>query len=390
MKLHEYQAKELLRGYDSHTPVGIVAFSAEEAEKAFCALDCPQAILKAQVLAGGRGKAGGIKKVSSPAEAGALAEKLIGSRLVTAQTTSEGEEVQAVLIQEMLDITGEVYVSFLVDRQNETPLLMGCPEGGVEIEEVARKSPERIFREPFDMLFGLHRFQALRMASALGLDAALAREATGLLINLSRAFIEKDLSLLEINPLAICKDGSLSIIDAKADLDDNATFRHPGITAKKSASEEETLEAKASAYGLSYVGLDGNIGCLVNGAGLAMATMDIIRHYGGRPANFLDIGGDASTEKVTQAFRILFADTRLKAILVNIFGGIVKCDMIAESIISTLKDMELKAPLVVRLEGTNADTARKMLGESGLELEFTEGMEEAAQKVLKATKQDAH
>ncbi len=388
MKLQEYQVKDVLRNYDTHVSRGIVAFSPEEAEEAFRELDCSHAILKAQVLAGGRGKAGGIKKVNSPAEAGSLAEKLIGSRLVTAQTTSEGEEVRAVLIQELLDITGEIYVSFLVDRQNETPLLMGCLEGGVEIEEVARSSPEKIFREPFDILFGLHRFQARRMASALGLDAALARETAGLLINLSRAFIEKDLSLLEINPLAICKDGSLSIVDAKADLDDNAAFRHPDIVAKKGASEEETLEAKAAAYGLSYVGLDGDIGCLVNGAGLAMATMDIIRHYGGQPANFLDIGGDASTEKVTQAFRILFEDTRLKAILVNIFGGIVKCDMIAESIISTLKDMELKAPLVVRLEGTNADIARKMLGESGLKIEFTGGMEEAAQKILKATRQD--
>lgn len=388
MKLQEYQAKDVLRSYDTHVSRGIVAFSPEEAEEAFRELDCPHAILKAQVLAGGRGKAGGIKKVNSPAEAGALAKKLIGSRLVTAQTTSEGEEVRAVLIQELLDITGEIYVSFLVDRQNETPLLMGCLEGGVEIEEVARSSPEKIFREPFDILFGLHRFQARRMASALGLDAALARETAGLLINLSRAFIEKDLSLLEINPLAICKDGSLSIVDAKADLDDNAAFRHPDIVAKKGASEEETLEAKAAAYGLSYVGLDGDIGCLVNGAGLAMATMDIIRHYGGQPANFLDIGGDASTEKVTQAFRILFEDTRLKAILVNIFGGIVKCDMIAEAIISALKDMELKAPLVVRLEGTNADIARKMLGESGLKIEFTGGMEEAAQKILKATRQD--
>lgn len=389
MKLHEYQAKELLRNYDTHVSRGIVAFSAEEAEKAFCELGCPQAILKAQILAGGRGKAGGIKEINNPEEARTSAEKLLGSRLVTAQTTPEGEEVQAVLIQEAVNIKKEMYISFLVDRRGATPLLMGCPEGGVEIEEVARHSPEQIFREPFDVLFGLHQFQARRMATALGLDGPLAREAVSLFRNLSRAFIGKDLSLLEINPLAVGHDGSLSIIDAKADLDDNAAFRHPEITTSKRLPEE-TLEAKASAYGLSYVGLDGDIGCLVNGAGLAMATMDIIRHYGGQPANFLDIGGDASTEKVTQAFKILFEDTRLKAVLVNIFGGIVKCDMIAESIISALKDIKLKAPLVVRLEGTNAHIARKTLAESGLKIVFTEGMEEAAKKVLEATKRNTH
>ncbi len=387
MKLHEYQAKDLLRGYDSHIARGIVASSPEEAEKAFRELRCPQAILKAQILAGGRGKAGGIKKVNSPEEARISAEKLLGARLITAQTTPEGEEVQAVLIQESVDIKREIYISFLVDRSRATPLLMGCSEGGVEIEDVARRSPEKIFREPFDILFGLHPFQARRMAFALGMGGPLARDAASLILNLSRAFIEKDFSLLEINPLAVCQDGSLSIVDAKASLDDNAAFRHPEMAAMK-RPPEESLEAKASAYGLSYVGLDGDIGCLVNGAGLAMATMDIIRHHGGRPANFLDVGGDASAERVTQAFRILFDDNRLRAILVNIFGGIVKCDVIATAIISALKDMELKVPLVVRLEGTNAQAAKKMLGESGLKIIFTEGMEEASKKVLEAAQQD--
>ncbi|MFQ5861907.1 MAG: ADP-forming succinate--CoA ligase subunit beta [Candidatus Brocadiales bacterium] len=389
MKLHEYQAKDILRNYDDHVSRDIVAFSPEEAEKAFRELGCPQAILKAQILAGGRGKAGGIKKINSPEQARISAEKLLGSRLVTAQTTPDGEEVQAVLIQEALDIKREMYLSFIVDRRRATPLLIGCPEGGVEIEEVARHSPEQIFREPFDILFGLHPFQARKMASALGLNGPLTKDAANLIRNLSHAFIEKDLSLLEINPLALCQDGSLSIVDAKADLDDNAAFRHPEIATMK-RPPEDSLEAKASAYGLSYVGLEGDIGCLVNGAGLAMATMDIIGHYGGRPANFLDVGGDASTEKVTQAFRILFEDTRLKAILVNIFGGIVKCDIIAEAIISALKDIKLKVPLVVRLEGTNAHIARKRLGESGLKIVFTEGMEEAARKVLEATQQNAH
>ncbi len=338
MKLHEYQAKDLLRNYVTNVSTGKVAFSAEEAEKAFCELKSTRAVLKAQILAGGRGRAGGIKKVNTPEEARTSAEKLLGSRLVTAQTTPEGEKVQAVLVQEVIDIKKELYVSLLLDRRRATPILMGCSEGGVEIEDVARRSPEKIFRESFDILFGLHPFQARRMASALGLSGPLTGEAAGLFKNLSRAFIEKDFSLLEINPLAVCSDGSLSIIDAKADLDDNASFRHPELF-KNKPSGEESLEARASAYGLSYVGLEGDIGCLVNGAGLAMATMDIIRHYGGRPANFLDIGGDAATEKVTQAFRILFEDTRLKAILVNIFGGIVKCDMIAESIISALKDV---------------------------------------------------
>jgi succinyl-CoA synthetase beta subunit len=389
LKLHEYQAKELLRNYDTHVSRGIVAFSPEEAVRAFRELGCPRAVLKAQILAGGRGKAGGIKEINSPEEARTSAKRLLGSRLVTAQTTPEGEEVRAVLIQEAIDIKKEMYISFLVDRGGATPLLMGCPEGGVEIEVVARRSPEQIFREPFDILFGLHQFQARRMASALGLDGPLVREAVSLFRNLSRAFIENDLSLLEINPLAVGRDGALSIIDAKVDLDDNATFRHPEITAGKCPSEE-TLEAKASALGLSYIGLDGDIGCLVNGAGLAMATMDIIRHHGGRPANFLDVGGDASAEKVMQAFKILFEDTRLRAVLVNIFGGIVKCDMIAEAIISALKDTKLKVPLVVRLEGTNAHIARKMLAKSGLKVVFTEGMEEAAKRVLEATKQNTH
>lgn len=385
MKLYEYQAKDLLKNYDGHVSRGMVAFSPDEAENAFLKLGCPQAILKVQILAGGRGKAGGIKRINSQEEARTSAEKLLGSRLVTAQTTPYGEEVQAVLIQEALDIKREIYISFLVDRRNSTPLLMGCPEGGVEIEEVARRSPELILKEPFDILFGLHPFQARRMASALGLSGPIAKDAANLFRNLSRAFIENDFSLLEINPLAVCHDGTLSIVDAKTDLDDNATFRHPEWATMKRAPEE-SLETKASAYGLSYVGLEGDIGCLVNGAGLAMATMDIIRHHGGEPANFLDVGGDASTEKVTQAFRILFEDTRLKAVLVNIFGGIVKCDIIANAIISALKDMELTVPLVVRLEGTNADIAKKILGDSGLKIVFAEGMEEAAKKVIEATR----
>ncbi|MEE9201311.1 MAG: ADP-forming succinate--CoA ligase subunit beta, partial [Candidatus Brocadiales bacterium] len=366
-----------------------VAFTPAEAEKAFCELKSSRAVLKAQILAGGRGKAGGVKKVNSPEETRSLAEKLLGSRLVTAQTPPEGEEVRAVLIQENVDIEREMYVSFLIDRRRATPILLGCPEGGVEIEEVARRSPGQIFSEPVDVLFGLRPFQARRAAAALGLSGPLTKEAAGLLVNLWRAFIENDLSLLEINPLVVRRDGSLSIVDAKAVLDDNAAFRHAGLF-KKERPDEESLEDRASAQGLSYVGLNGDIGCLVNGAGLAMATMDIIRHHGGRPANFLDIGGDASAERVTQAFRILFEDMRLRAVLVNIFGGIVKCDMIAESIISALKDMEPKVPLVVRLEGTNADIARKMLDESGLKLTFTEGMEEAAKKVLEATKQNTH
>ncbi len=389
MKLHEYQARDLLKNYDPHVTRCKVAFTPAEAEKAFRELKSSRAVLKAQILAGGRGKAGGIKKVNSPEETRSLAEKLLGSRLVTAQTPPEGEEVQAVLVQEDVDIEREMYVSFLIDRRRATPILLGCPEGGVEIEEVARRSPGQIFSEPVDVLFGLRPFQARRAVAALGLSDPLTKEAAGLFINLWRAFIENDFSLLEINPLVVRRDGSLSIVDAKAVLDDNAAFRHAGLF-KKEKPDEESLEDRASAQGLSYVGLNGDIGCLVNGAGLAMATMDIIRHHGGRPANFLDIGGDASAERVTRAFRILFEDMRLRAVLVNIFGGIVKCDMIAASIISALKDMEPKVPLVVRLEGTNADIARKMLDESGLKLTFTEGMEEAAKKVLEATKQNTH
>lgn len=389
MKLHEYQAKDLLGRYCTNIPRGVVAFSAAEAEQGFRQLGCPQAILKAQILAGGRGKAGGIKRVSSPREARVLAEQLLGSRLVTAQTTSEGEEVKAVLIQEAADIEREVYVSFLVDRRKAAPLLMGCPQGGVEIEEIARCSPEQIFREYFSISYSLHPFQARRMALALGFGGALMKEAAGLFVNLSRAFIEGDFSLLEVNPLAVCWDGTLSVLDVKADFDDNASFRHPEMV-KMRPSAEDSLEARAAAHGLSYVGLDGNIGCLVNGAGLAMATMDIIRHHGGRPANFLDVGGDASTERVTQAFRILFDDHRLKAILVNIFGGIVKCDTIAEAVISALRGTALKLPLMVRLEGTNSQRAKEMLKGSGFNIVFTEDMEEAAKMAVETVRHDTN
>lgn len=383
MKLYEYQAKELLKRYDSHFPRGLVAYSPEEAGDNFRHLGNPQAVIKAQVLAGGRGKAGGIRAVNSPEEARSYAEKLIGSRLVTAQTTLEGEEVRAVLVQEVVPIHRELYVAFIVDRKSATPLLMGCPEGGVEIEEVSKRSPELIFTEPLDSLFGLHPFQARRMASSLGISGSVLRDAAGLIMNLSKAFIEEDLSLLEINPLAITPGGQLSILDVKADFDDNSSFRHPEISSIR-PSPRESIEAEASSYGLNYVGLEGDIGCLVNGAGLAMATNDIIRLYGGRPANFLDVGGDATAERVAQAFRVLLEDPRLKAVLVNIFGGIVRCDTIAQAIITALKDRELKVPLVVRLEGTNSQKAREILETSGLKITFSTGMKDAAIKALDA------
>lgn len=385
MKLYEYQARQILQGYDTHIPRSNTIFKPEEAEEAFLRLGQPRAILKAQVLAGGRGKAGGIKIINSPAEAKDLARNLLGSRLVTPQTTPEGEEVKAILFQEVVQIEREMYLAFIVDRQKACPLLVGCKEGGVEIEELARKSPEKVLKEPWDSLLGLLPFQARKMAHFLGLSGPYLKEATNLILGLSRAFAEKDLTLLEINPLAVISQGSLWILDVKAHFDDNAFFRHPEMVAIR-PRPEESLESLASSFSLSYVELEGDIGCLVNGAGLAMATNDIIRVFGGRPANFLDVGGDASTERVTQAFSILLRDPRLRAVFVNIFGGITRCDAIAQAILESLKSTELRTPMIVRMEGTNASEARKILEGSGLPFLFSKEMKESTLMAIKATK----
>jgi len=397
LRLHEYQAREILQGCDTHLPRSITIFKTEEAEGAFLRLapyqyaagtGQPRVILKAQILAGGRGKAGGIKIVHSPAEAKDSTRSLLGSRLVTPQTTPEGEEVKAVLFQEVVPVEREVYLAFVIDRQGACPMLVGCLEGGVEIEELARKSPEKVLKEPWDSLFGLLPFQARRMACFLGLSGPRLTEATNLILNLSRVFTEKDLTLLEVNPLAITPEGSLSILDVKANFDDNAFFRHPEMAAIR-PKPEESLESLASSFGLSYVGLEGDIGCLVNGAGLAMATNDIIRVCGGRPANFLDVGGDASTERVTKAFGLLLRDPRLRAVFVNIFGGITRCDTIAQAILSALgglKGTRLRIPMIVRMEGTNALEARKMLEGSGFSFLFSREMKESTLMATEAAK----
>ncbi len=385
MRLHEYQAKEILRHYDTHIPFGITIFEPEGAAEAFRKLGKPEAILKVQILAGGRGKAGGIRTVHNPREAAELAKRFLGSRVVTHQTTPEGEEVKAVLLQEVVPIEREMYLAFLLSRKDACPLLIGCREGGVEIEELARSSLEKILRLTWDSTQGLLPFQARRMACFLGLSGPHLKEATSLMLNLSRAFIEKDLTLLEINPLALTTDGSLSMVDVKANFDDNGFFRQSEIAAFRPKAEE-SLEALASSFGLSYVGLEGDIGCLVNGAGLAMATNDIIRVCGGRPANFLDVGGDASSERVSQAFALLLQDPRLRAVFVNIFGGITRCDTIAEAIIKVLREGRPRIPMIVRMEGTNALEARGMLESSGFRFLFSREMKEATLMAIEATK----
>jgi succinyl-CoA synthetase beta subunit len=385
LKLYEYQAREILQGYDSHIPRSITIFNADEAEETFLRLGQPRALLKAQILAGGRGKAGGVKIANSPTEAKDLARGLLGSKLVTPQTMPAGEEVKAILFQEVVPIERELYLSFFIDRQKACPLLMGCGEGGVEIEEVARRSPEMVLCEPWDSSLGLLPFQARKVAHFLGLSAHHLKESTNLILNLSKAFIEKDLTLLEINPLAVTPQGSLAVLDVKADFDDNAFFRHPEMVAIR-PRPEESLESLASSFGLSYVGLEGDIGCLVNGAGLAMATNDILRVYGGRPANFLDVGGDASTERVAQAFSILLRDPRLRTIFVNIFGGITRCDTIAQAILEALKGTQLRMPMIIRMEGTNASEARRMLETSGLPFLFSKGMKESTLMAIEAAK----
>ena len=388
MKIYEYQAKDILRRCGINIPSGRCTDTAEGAATIFEELTTSRCVLKAQVLAGGRGKGGGIKIVNTPDEAKDCAEEMLGSPLFTHQTGSRGIKVKKILVEEALSIERELDLAFTIDRSAKAPVVIGSKEGGVDIEEIAVKSPNSIFKEPFDTFLGLHRFQARRIASALGLGPTLLNEAAGLVTNLARRFIENDCSLLEINPLVITRDNKTVTLDVKMVIDDNALYRHPEIAAMRDFDSTEHLEAEATKHGLSYIGLDGNIGCLVNGAGLAMATMDIIKLHGGEPANFLDVGGDAPIEKVKHAFELLLSDPRVKAVLVNIFGGIMKCDVIAEGIIRAAKEMEIKVPIVVRLEGTNVDKGKKLLKDSGLNIISADGMTDGAVKVLKIIGQE--
>ncbi len=387
MNIHEYQAKELLSKYGINVPTGKVAFSGEEARQIAEDLGAERYVIKAQIHAGGRGKAGGVKIASSPEEVGRIASEMIGMRLVTHQTGPEGKIVKKVLVEEASDIEKEFYLGMIVDRTEEKVVLMATPEGGMDIEEVAEKFPEKILKIHIDPFLGLLPFQARKVAYFLGLEGKLANKAVTFMQALYKLFIEKDCSLAEINPLVLTKDGSILALDAKLNFDDNALFRHKDTQEMMDIEEEDPLELEAKKVGISFVKLDGDIGCLVNGAGLAMATMDIIKYHGGEPANFLDVGGGANADQVTKAFKMILDDENVKAIYVNIFGGIMKCDTIAEGIITAAKEVGINVPLVVRLEGTNVEKGRKMLSESGLNIITAKDMEEGARKAVEAVKE---
>lgn len=386
MKIHEYQGKELLRSYGVPTPRGIVARTADEAEAAARELGTSVVVVKAQIHAGGRGKGGGVKLAKSPAEARQIAEQMIGMNLVTYQTGPEGRKVETLLIEEGLPIDREFYLAITLDRQTGRNVFMASKAGGMDIEEVAANTPEQILKETIDPAVGLRPFQARNLAFGLDLPAELINQAAGFMTKLAEAYVKMDASLLEINPFLLTKDNRLIALDAKVNFDDNAMYRHKDYAALRDLSEEEPSEIEASKYDLNYIKLDGNIACMVNGAGLAMATMDIIKYAGGEPANFLDVGGGASQERVEQAFRILLADAGVKAVLINIFGGIVKTDMVARGVIEAAKNLDVKVPIVVRLEGTNVEQGQQVLRESGMNFIVADGMKDAAEKVVAAAK----
>jgi succinyl-CoA synthetase beta subunit len=384
MNIHEYQAKAILRNFGVPVPEGHVVYNSNSARDWARRLGDGPFAVKAQIHAGGRGKGGGVKIAKSADEVKQYARDMFGMTLVTHQTGPEGKVVKRVLIEKGCNIADEFYVSFLVDRATSKVTLMASAEGGMDIEEVAAKTPEKIFFEAIDPLIGLCPFQARKVAFKLGFALPQVKQAVPLLQNLYKAFIEADCSLLEINPLVQTKEGELLCLDAKLNFDDNALFRHLRIRDLRDYDEEDHMEIEASQYDLSYIALDGNIGCMVNGAGLAMATMDIIKHTGGEPANFLDVGGGATIERVTEAFKIILSDKKVKGILVNIFGGIMKCDVIATGVIEGAKQVGVTVPLVVRLEGTNVDLGKKMLAESGLNIVSADGMADAAAKIVQA------
>jgi len=386
MKIHEYQAKEILRSYGVVTPRGIACFSVDEAVKAAAQLGGSIWVVKAQIHAGGRGKGGGVKLARSPAELKQHASNILGMRLVTHQTGPEGQVVKRLLIEEGADIKKELYVGMVVDRGSQRVVLMASSEGGMDIEEVAASAPEKIHRAYIDPMTGLTGDQAADIARKIGIPQPVVPPAVKLLQALYQAFDETDASLVEINPLILTGDNRVIALDAKMTFDDNALFRHPDIVAMRDLDEEDPAEIEASKFGLSYISLDGDIGCLVNGAGLAMATMDIIKLYGAAPANFLDVGGGATAEKVTEAFKLMLKNPEVKAILVNIFGGIMKGDVIAAGVVEAARQVKLSVPLVVRLEGTNVDLGKKILSDSGLPIISATNMADAAQKVVAASK----
>jgi len=388
MNVHEYQAKAILRNFGVPVPEGHVVYNSNSARDWAKRLGEGPYAVKAQIHAGGRGKGGGVKIAKTADEAKQFTREMFGMTLVTPQTGPEGKFVKRVLIEKGCNIADEFYVSFLVDRATDMVTLMASAEGGMDIEEVAAKTPEKLFFEAIDPVVGLTAFQARKVAFKLGFEIAQVKQAVPLLRNLYQTFVETDCSLLEINPLVLTGEGKLLCLDAKINFDENALFRHLRIRDLRDYDEEDPMEIEASQYDLSYIALDGNIGCMVNGAGLAMATMDIIKHYGGDPANFLDVGGGASIERVTEAFKIILSDEKVEGILVNIFGGIMKCDVIATGVIEGAKQVGVKVPLVVRLEGTNVDLGKKLLAESGLNIVSADGMADAAEKIVKAVKEE--
>ena len=393
MNIHEYQAKQLFERFGVATPKGIAAATAQEAAQTARNMGLSQYVVKAQVHAGGRGKGtfkngfkGGVHVVKSVEEVEEVAGKMLNQVLVTKQTGETGKLVSKIMVAEAVDLKKECYFAILQDRARECPVIVASTEGGMDIEEVAATRPEAIIREHIDPALGILPFQALKIAVALGLTGPLLRQTTKLITNVYKLFTALDCSLVEINPLVVTTDDRVCALDAKFNFDDNALYRHPEIMEMRDETEEDPREVEAGKYDLNYIGLDGNIGCMVNGAGLAMATMDIIKYYGGEPANFLDVGGSATEEMVTNAVRILTSDKNVKALLVNIFGGIMRCDVIAQGIVAAAKNIDMKIPLVVRLEGTNVEIGKKILADSGISIIPADNLDEAAQKAVAAVK----
>ena len=386
MNLHEYQGKQLFAEFGLPVSKHEVVFNADEAIKACNKIGGTKWVVKAQVHAGGRGKAGGVKLIESPEEARDFADQWLGKRLKTYQTDENGQLVSAILIESCTDIDKELYLSAVIDRSSQSVTFIASSEGGVNIEEVASKTPEKIIYENVDPLTGPQPFQARRISSVLGLDSNQAKQFSGMFQNFVKLFNELDLSLLEVNPLVINSEGKLHCLDAKINLDSNALYRHPSLVEMQDPTQEDPRESEAAKHDLSYVSLDGNIGCMVNGAGLAMGTMDTIKYFGGAPANFLDVGGTATQERVSNAFKIILADPEVKVVLVNIFGGIVRCDLIAEGIVAAIKDVGVNVPVVVRLEGNNAELGSQILADSGVEVESLNDLESAAKKSVELAK----
>lgn len=386
MNVHEYQGKEILKQYGVKVPEGRVAFTVEEAVEAAKELGTQVVVVKAQIHAGGRGKAGGVKVAKNLDEVRKYAEEILGKVLVTHQTGPDGKEVKRLLIEQGCDIKKEYYIGLVLDRATGRVTMMASEEGGTEIEEVAEHTPEKIFKEVIDPVTGLTAFQARKLAYAINIPTELVNKAVKFMMGLYQAYVDKDCSIAEINPLVVTGDGEVMALDAKLNFDSNALYRHADIVAMRDLGEEDEKEIEASKFDLSYIALDGNIGCMVNGAGLAMATMDIVKFYGGDPANFLDVGGGATEEKVTEAFKIILKDEKVKGIFVNIFGGIMKCDIIANGVVGAAKQVQLDRPLVVRLEGTNVELGKKILKESGLNIVAAESMADGAEKIVSLVK----